>query len=96
MAEIVQLTVAPSREMYDAASAELGSTPPAGLIVHTATEAADGSVRIIDVWESRDAAEAFGRNVLGPIIVRQMEAAGLPADMTGPEPEFLEPFSVMR
>jgi hypothetical protein len=96
MAEVVQLTVAPSREMYDAASAELGSTRPAGLIVHTATETADGSVRIIDVWESREAAEAFGQDVLGPIIVRQMEAAGMPAEMPGPAPEFLEPFSVMR
>jgi hypothetical protein len=96
MAEIVLISTAPSRAMYDAAGAEVGSVLPAGLIVHTASENADGSVRIIDFWESREAAEAFGRDVLEPIISRQLEAAGMPADPPGPEPEYLEPFSVMR
>jgi hypothetical protein len=96
MGEIVQIMTAPSRALYDAANAELGSTVPAGLIVHTATENGDGSVRIVDVWESREAADAFGQDVLGPIITRQMEAAGVPADAPGPEPEYLEPFSVIR
>jgi hypothetical protein len=80
MTEIVQITIAPSRELYEAASAELVGVIPAGLIVHTATESADGSVRIVDVWESRDAAESFGKDVLGPIIERQMAAAGMQAD----------------
>jgi hypothetical protein len=91
MAEVVTVGVAPSRAMYEEVDKALGGLAPAGLIVHTATEVADG-IRIIDVWESRAAADAFGEQVLGPVIQRLMGDAV--AD--GPAPEILEPFSVIR
>jgi hypothetical protein len=63
-----------TRESYDEAVRQLtdgkGLTsvsdwPVEGLLVHAAGESADG-FRVVDVWESEDAARRFGE-VLGPI-----------------------------
>jgi hypothetical protein len=91
MAEVVTIGVARSREMYDEVTKALGGAVPAGMILHTATEVDDG-IKIIDVWESRAAADAFGDQVIGPVMKRLMGDA---ADRD-PRPEFLEPFDVMR
>jgi hypothetical protein len=56
-------------EGYDAVAARLGDTTIPGLIVHTAGFDEDGGVfRIFDVWESREAADRFIQETLGPIL----------------------------
>jgi heme-degrading monooxygenase HmoA len=60
---------------------------PAGLVLHTAGEAADGSTRIVTVWESAEHAEAFQRDRLFPAF----EATGA-GGVAPAEPERFEPF----
>jgi hypothetical protein len=52
---------------YEKIVTEVGAEtdPPAGLIVHTAAPTANG-IRILDVWESRDAQQAFSTDRLTP------------------------------
>jgi hypothetical protein len=57
-----------SRDEYDQVNAEIGDDPP-GLILHTASEK-DGKMRIIDVWESKDAYERFEQSTLMPAMAR--------------------------
>jgi len=45
---------------------ELSDWPVAGILMHSAGQGPDG-FRVVDVWESRQAAEAFGER-LGPIL----------------------------
>ncbi|MDT4961882.1 MAG: hypothetical protein QOF87_1529 [Pseudonocardiales bacterium] len=97
MAEIVLIGHAPSRAMYEQVGKALDGGAAAGLIVHTASEDADGTVRIVDVWESRAAADAWERDVLNPAIEGVMGASladAAPPD--GMRPEYLEPFDVIR
>ena len=63
---IIQVSSAPSRAVYDAVQAVVGiaANPPAGLIVHGAAEVADGTVLIIDAWESSESMAAFERDRL--------------------------------
>ena len=62
---IVFFTGAPSRQAYQALSDKVEADgKPAGLVVHTATELADGSVKIVDVWESKEACDAFGEKLM--------------------------------
>ena len=58
-------------EMVDAATVEANAKadPPAGLIVHVAY-AESGRVHIVDVWESLEAYEQFGRDRLGPAMAK--------------------------
>jgi hypothetical protein len=97
MAEIVLIGHAPSRAMYEQVSKSMDGGRPAGIIVHTASEDADGTVRIVDVWESREAADAWERDVLTPAIEAVM--GGSLADASPPDsmrPEYLETFDVIR
>jgi hypothetical protein len=96
---VVVIGYAPNREMYegvDAAMAaanggEMPSLP--GLIVHTASELADGRVQIVDVWESAEAEQHFVDNFLMPAFVK----AGVPEEaMADGAPERTEPFIVIR
>src|SRR6266550_996593 len=57
-----------SRDEYDRIDAEIGDDPE-GLILHTASEK-NGKMRIIDVWESKDAYERFENDVLMPAMSR--------------------------
>jgi hypothetical protein len=86
---IVLKSVAPSRELYEQVNAKLGSALEAapGLIVHTASEVG-GEVHIVDVWESEDAAMAFGRDHLAAAI----ESVGGVMEM----PEITEVFHIQR
>ena len=57
-----------SRADYDRVDAEIGEDPP-GLILHTSSEKG-GRMRIVDVWESKDAYERFERETLFPALGR--------------------------
>lgn len=73
---------APSRSTYDGVSARLGlaENPPAGLLMHTASELDSGRVRIVDIWESEHAMQSFSRERLHPAL----DAAGIdPSRVTG-------------
>jgi heme-degrading monooxygenase HmoA len=89
---IVIVSHAPSRELYErvAAEAHVQAERPQGLIVHTASETADGTVRIVDVWESEADMEEFERTRLVPAF----QAIGAPGGP--PQREISEPFSVIR
>jgi len=43
-----------------------GGPPPSGVLFHCVTETADG-IRIIDVWESREALSAFQVETIEPL-----------------------------
>jgi quinol monooxygenase YgiN len=81
--------VASSWEQYQRFAAALVEPAPAGLILHVAGPTDEG-FRIIDVWESKDAWEAFRAQHLAPAIA----ALGGPSR---PEPTFrdLDPAHVV-
>jgi hypothetical protein len=72
-------------EIYDAVNAKLGvqDDPPEGLIVHTAGDDA-GTMRIIDVWESRESYERFRDERLMPAVMEAAKEMGF--DPGGPPP----------
>jgi hypothetical protein len=78
-------------DMYQQVDAKLQeqSDPPEGLIVHTAS-VVDGKLKIVDVWESEEHAQRFGRERLGPAIA---EVAG--EEMAAPpDPEQVEIYEI--
>ena len=83
----VSIGRAPTREAYEQVNQQLGleDSPPAGLIIQTAAEAADG-VRIVSVWESQESMAAFEQRLL-PLLDEMPGAAGTP--------EVLEAFQVV-
>jgi hypothetical protein len=60
---IIQTGATP--EQYDQVTERLGTgeSPPPGADLHIAAVAEDGTVRVIEVWGSRDAAEQFTERV---------------------------------
>ena len=66
---IIQVSSAPSRAVYDAVQAvvRMAADRPAGPVVHGAAEVEDGTVLIIDVWESSETMAAFERDRLLPV-----------------------------
>ena len=90
----MMLTNAPDRASYnrihEALMDTMGDTGWPGLIVHAACELPDGTVRVVDIYESREAMEAGI-----PGIMEAAEKAGIDfADL--PRPEVLEVFSLVR
>jgi hypothetical protein len=75
-----------SREAYDRLDGEI-TEDPEGLIIHTASERG-GSMRVIDVWESKEAYERFQRDVLMPAAARVM------GDMSNAQSPPLDEFEV--
>jgi len=71
---------APSREEYEKVEAQLGGMG-AGVEFHTAGLKADGSVEIVTVFESAEAAETFQRERLFPAFA----AAGVMPEGAPPE-----------
>jgi hypothetical protein len=65
---VTQVTSAPDLGSYQtvAAALDLDNRPPAGLILHAASVTETGEVQIIDIYESREALEAFGSERLFP------------------------------
>jgi hypothetical protein len=77
-------------DMYDAVNERMGASaqPPEGLLVHTLGRGDDGKWRIVDVWESQEAADRFREERLLPALHEIAREAGIdPADM--PEPKTL-------
>jgi hypothetical protein len=53
-------------DQYGQVRSKLGfseSNPPPGAHIHIAAQREDGTVRIVEVWDSREEAEAFGEKV---------------------------------
>lgn len=71
------MSTAPSRELYEQVSAQLGGEPPAGLLVHAAAEV-DGAVQIVDIWESQEAMAAFAERIVPVIMAAAGGEAGTP------------------
>lgn len=73
-----QMDVPQPLEMYDRVHAEverrLGTTVPAGCLLHLVTRTADG-FRVTEVWDSREASDRFSADVLRQVI----------SDVAGPE-----------
>ena len=42
----------------------VGDTPPAGAVFHAAAVGEDGKIRVFEVWDSREQAEAWGEKVM--------------------------------
>jgi hypothetical protein len=84
-----------SLEMVDAVNAEVGAiaNPPAGLIVHVGYLDGD-RVRMVDVWESKDAFDRFGQDRMGPAIAKV--AGGLGMVPGAPETTIVELHEVIR
>jgi hypothetical protein len=81
---VVLIAHVPSREAYEQVA---DNEAPPGCIIHTASEVGDG-VRVVDVWESREAIDTFFETQLGP------RFAKLGAEP--PQPELFDTFNVER
>jgi hypothetical protein len=75
-------------QMLDDVTVEMGvdADPPAGLLVHT-HYVEGGRVRIMDVWESAEAHQAFEDERLRPAIEKIAAQRGVDLSQSGP-PEF--------
>jgi hypothetical protein len=85
-----------SRGDLEPVSPDLGThkNPPAGLIVHAATQAADG-VHVVDGWESEAAFGKFRDNQLLPAIQKFMAEHNMSMDQA-PQPLLDEAFDVVQ
>lgn len=73
-----------TQEQYDALDAAVGPEDPQGLILHTSSKT-DTGMRVIDVWESKEAYEQFERETLMPAWA---ELSGEPPAGPPPRQEF--------
>jgi hypothetical protein len=80
------------KDEYDQILAGLGieDTPPAGGVYHLAAVGDDGKVKIVELWDSREQAEAWGEKVTAA-----REAASFGADRA-PSTEYLEVHKVIE
>ncbi|MGN6162052.1 MAG: hypothetical protein ACTHOG_10180 [Marmoricola sp.] len=91
---VVQVAFAPGRAEYEKVRGilHLDQEPAKGSLHHNAAELPSGEVQIIDVWESREDAEAFGARIF-----KAFEEAGV-LEMVlerGGRPEIHEVFDLM-
>jgi hypothetical protein len=88
MAVFIEMDLPVTPDQYDAVHAALDpeGNPPDGLIAHTA-RIEDGTLRVLDIWESPEAFEAFAESRLGPTI---QETLGDDAPTGAPEPRVTE------
>jgi len=70
---------------YERIRTALGDVPPEGLLVHLATERAEGGLCYIDVWESREDWERFVEDRLHPVVHELLR--DIFGDTMPPEPE---------
>jgi len=86
---VLLVSSAPDRSSYDkvAGIVDLVADRPAGLVLHAASELPDGTVQIVDVWESAEHADAFGRDRIFPAFA----AAGVLEQMTSQPPPVAHP-----
>jgi hypothetical protein len=78
MAVIVTQQVPATEEQYRAVNDAMDTrgNPPAGLILHTGGPLENGALRVVDIWESGEAFQAFASERLGPAIAQIMGADG--------------------
>ncbi len=74
MAYAITMDIPIDLATYQQIIAGLGPEPPEGLLVHLCVERAEGGLRYIDVWESRDAWERFQEERLHPVVHRILTA----------------------
>ena len=96
MTVVMTMDLPVSRGDLEAVSADLGThkNPPAGLIVHVATQTADG-VHVVDVWESEAAFGKFRDNQLLPAMQKFMAEHNMSMDQA-PQPQLDEAFDVVQ
>ncbi|HEV7862312.1 MAG TPA: hypothetical protein VGR20_06405 [Acidimicrobiia bacterium] len=85
-------------EMLEAVTTEMDvhALPPNGLIVHTVVDMG-GRLTIIDVWESQDDYDEFGKARLGPAFATVSERMGVDLSQAAePETEILEVLSIVH
>ena len=89
IARIIETEI--TTDVYDQMRERLGigDTPPPGAVFHAAATAEDGKVRIVEVWDSREQAEAWGEKVAAA-----REEAGLSG--TPPSIEYLEVHNIVQ
>ena len=56
-----------TKEKYDKVRERVGEGPVEGRLVHIAGEGPNGGWRVIEVWESREAAQKFASEKLQPV-----------------------------
>jgi len=85
-----------TREMIEAVTKEMDveHDPPIGMIVHTASELPAGGIRVVDVWESREAHDTFEHDRLMPAMHTVMERLGVADPGAAPDQSFLDTFDV--
>jgi hypothetical protein len=85
---IIETGVSP--EQYEKVRDKVGArdNPPDGGQLHIAAKADDGTIRIIEVWDTREQAEAFGEKVRA---AREEMGVGSPM----PPVEYLELHALM-
>jgi len=96
MTVLMTMDLPVTKEDVEAVSSALRSheDPPAGLIVHVATETANG-VHVVDIWESKETFEKFNADRLTPAMQQAMIERNIP--LAGPpEQTFVEAFDVVR
>jgi hypothetical protein len=93
MAVIVIQQVAATEEQYRAVNDAMDTrgNPPAGLILHSAGPLENGDLRVLDIWESGEAFQAWASERLGPTIVQIMGA-----DAPRPAVEMRELYDVIN
>ncbi|GAC1649048.1 MAG: hypothetical protein NVS4B6_24050 [Mycobacterium sp.] len=85
-------------DMLDAVTEEMGAdtSPPEGMLLHAHYEQ-DGSVHILDLWESAEAFQAFRDSRLMPAMATVAEARGFDLAAAGPpETVFTEVHRLVR
>jgi hypothetical protein len=63
-ARIVKTGITPDEYDQLRETLGIGNTPPAGGVFHTAAVGEDGKIRVFEVWDSREQAEAWGEKVM--------------------------------
>ena len=93
MAVIVIQQVTATEEQYRAVNDAMDTrgNPPAGLILHTGGPLENGDLRVVDIWESGEAFQAFAAARLGPTIAQIMGA-----DAPTPSVEIRELYDVIN
>jgi hypothetical protein len=88
MAVFMELELPVTPDQYDAVHAALDpvGNPPDGLIAHSARIDGD-TLKVLDIWESPEAFEAFAESRLGPTIGQTL---GDDAPAEPPQPRFTE------
>jgi hypothetical protein len=93
MAVIVIQQVAAMEEQYRAVNDAMDTqgNPPAGLIIHTGGPLENGDLRVVDIWESGEAFQAWASERLGPTIGQIMGS-----DAPTPSVEIRELYDVIN